>query len=566
MASVWKALRLTEDGLAAQHDQEPSSLNQRLSGECPWNEVHGILIQILSYMHPDGFRIHNRTYPDLSPRLWHTVIALDQITYIMEGPSRFPEDHTNSTRSANRANLDKSWCKIYDSIHDRWHDIWLWIQYLVSRGIFSRDSPLDIPQKQLLFTVVLDFFRICFSRHTAGHLIQRDALINSLPMVCKLWYLQATNSNFSFLEMSSITVLYIGMGCQHETQCGEISTGSMHLVDQMSKWTGQSARKVIKAVLAELRHYREDLLDDACHLNHAVFILDRFYQTSLTRYIRDLLLAQNSLHLVTRVIVHCVSRPFLPKPHRVTGHVLYLCFRYIALNLDTTDGVLGVNRALRAGLLVALIKASLWLPEIRSLGFKLPYYLVFYIIGKYSIYISVLRLIVRQMKKIKRLGLERLIVKDDTLHQEWTKFVTLVLQRLDLAGPSMLRICDNKLVRLNFRIPIFLGPTLIRLVVLTLWQCNRVDVRYKFPTCAVCGEGCFCSKDCQTQVWNFGNHKERCKEIQSLNTGTRHPSRFMPFTPLISYCFPIRDSDHSRRKHRRAIRGGSPICPEDSST
>lgn len=87
-----------------------------------------------------------------------------------------------------------------------------------------------------------------------------------------------------------------------------MSTGDLGLASQLAKWTQKSKKQVVAAVLAELHHHRSDPEDDVCHLVNAVLLLNQLYRFSY-EFVYNHLIAQNSLRIVTRVLMHSASRP-----------------------------------------------------------------------------------------------------------------------------------------------------------------------------------------------------------------------------------------------------------------
>lgn len=234
-------------------------------------------------------------------------------------------------------------------------------------------------------------------------------------------------------------------------------------------------------------------------------------------HISNALLAQNSIRVVTRVFLHATYTPLGSQPSSLVASIIQTSCNYLSDTLERMDGVSSVKRALEAGLFTALLKANIWLEHIGDFTQLLD--ILARVLPKYLTYLSVLRIVALELRKVERLHLENRMQKTGLIWHAWTAFKRSAEHRILIANTSTnyspRRVCYNRQVFTSLWFSIHHG------LICYLHQCNRLDWKDSFPRCAGCLEGCYCSRDCQVVDWP-SNHHDRCKHIQMCRSSGSH--------------------------------------------
>ncbi|KIM82784.1 hypothetical protein PILCRDRAFT_456325 [Piloderma croceum F 1598] len=206
-------------------------------------------------------------------------------------------------------------------------------------------------------------------------------------------------------------------------------------------------------------------------------------------------LANNlSFRIVTSVLTSITSQPYSPSTARAVCSCIVECCTYLICWLETANGVSGIQQALEAGLLSALVKSDPWLSKFDAAHSTMHLPLLSNVLPKYLIYRSVVRRVTKSLRNISMLGDEQKMVQGTLYWSAWSQFKQTAAERSRIdkemeIGSAGRMLCSNK-------------------------KCAKVDVKGAFMRCSGCKQSFYCSPSCQVADWKDGTHRTSCKEAQ----------------------------------------------------
>lgn len=249
---AWILLESSKDRLAAVKELSPLVL---LFKSRPETELDGLLAQLFPHLQVqvDGVFIPSRANPDVASKMWHALFAIHALTSII--------NRQVAPTLGTPAPIVPPWSQILNSIAREWPNIWCWLQFL-----YSLKSSLTSEHRNIVVITVLEFLTLCFAAPTYKHPLQDLVVLDGLSLLAKIWYLQADEPIFRTSESSPMG-LYLGMTLQLK---GDVRRAGEHLLN----WTGQNAKAVAAAALAQLHRYSPDRTRP-CHIFNTTTGLSR---------------------------------------------------------------------------------------------------------------------------------------------------------------------------------------------------------------------------------------------------------------------------------------------------
>lgn len=387
------------------------------------------------------------------------------------------------------------------AVQQEWPNIKQWLEYCTSQCVKDpKTSSLNVPARAMVFRTVLGFFKACFESRIKGHPLTKTIAPTAAKLGSQLWILLYEDPTVSESDLYSLPLRVMHSAfAELEDQ---VTVG-----EQVKKWTGKKARVIAGACVAQIQLSNSDSMGLLEFLRGVMVFTFLSTDDSISRA----LIHANSTRAVIQVM-KCFSRKASSPNanHFIPGIIMCAC-QYLKQQLSHVDGIPQVICVLESGILPVLLRAERWLLHLQSR--QREDFLTFLrdVLPIYLVYISVLRVAAKELKRIERLGLEDGINKKGPLWDAWTLFKNTAQERIEVAGKLVHRTCNNTKVRRPLCYPsLFLERDF-------LCQCNRLDSRGKFPRCSGCLEGYYCSRECQRSMWS--EHRRRCKEIQIFRRG-----------------------------------------------
>ncbi|KII85468.1 hypothetical protein PLICRDRAFT_317343 [Plicaturopsis crispa FD-325 SS-3] len=205
-------------------------------------------------------------------------------------------------------------------------------------------------------------------------------------------------------------------------------------------------------------------------------------------------LSQKSMHSITGLLTFVVDQPVIPSQSATLVECINACLQHYTRFLEAGDGLSWVRQAVEAGLLSALVSAHVILTDLGQDCTRI-YTLIGDILPKYLVYLSVIRIASRSLKKIDSLGLEQKTKRDARFQADWESFRHLVHDRSRLKGSLGKSAVDTRMKCEN--------P-----------KCQKSEEDgERFLRCSGCLEMYYCSRQCQSIDWKT-SHRNICKETQ----------------------------------------------------
>ncbi|KAJ7160230.1 hypothetical protein C8R46DRAFT_1353974 [Mycena filopes] len=201
----------------------------------------------------------------------------------------------------------------------------------------------------------------------------------------------------------------------------------------------------------------------------------------------DALLAQHAIRAVTRVLSNFTSNQSAsPRDMElVASSSLGFLIRF----MPTKDGFSHVRMALQAGILPAILRCDMLLPDGSDVRAGLQE--VLDIIALYTVYPSVLHPFLASVRRTAELDI---VDPNKLIHAAYLKLVEFVNERMDMVQHR----CTHK-ISLNDKCA----------------TCGKEDAVGAFKACSGCFSFSYCSESCQRRHWAY-DHERDCKLTQTF--------------------------------------------------
>jgi hypothetical protein len=335
-----------------------------------------------------------------------------------------------------------------DELTKFWPDhIWPCVRFLgenVTRDNFdSRDG-----RNQVLTTIIdlLFFFGI-----ESWLLKVVSGTSGVVGLLIKIWTTQPldpgshlTSSVYDITPNKALQVYMTEYGTENEN------------LDWVSEVLGPMNGDAGRLALGGLCHLRvRDNLQNTTNIDYVTDSLRIIGVLSFHPPIRYALANNNSFRLVTGVLTSITSQPYLPSTARAVCSCIVECCTYLICWLETANGVSGIQQALEAGLLSALVKSDPWLSKFDAAHSTMHLPLLANVLPKYLIYRSVVRRVTKSLRNISMLGDEQKMVQGTSYWSAWSQFKQTAAERSRIdkemeIGNAGRMLCSNKKVCLLY--------------------------------------------------------------------------------------------------------------------
>lgn len=214
----------------------------------------------------------------------------------------------------------------------------------------------------------------------------------------------------------------------------------------LKEWTGKKTRKITAACVAQLEFTSESLVSDGClkDLYRGVMFIDLLLKNDVS--LGKQLVRADSTQAVVRLLKHITRKTHTPRSVDLDVPIIKTCCRCLPQLLPHASGISEVIRALEAGILPALFRiVTHWQPYFQDKNDDIAF--LKDVLPVHIVYISVLRVVAKELKKVEKLALEDRTKHQGPLWDAWMLFKKAAEDRIEAAGKLVRRVCDNPKVR-----------------------------------------------------------------------------------------------------------------------
>ncbi|KDQ51717.1 hypothetical protein JAAARDRAFT_503143 [Jaapia argillacea MUCL 33604] len=437
------------------------------------------------------------------------ALFLRHLKDIQIKPDNFIQDNKHTIRMAIASLLGVQACcrlmnrspELSDTVWRGWPLVWKWIKFLGTQCILRRSDLLpNIEGRSLVFGVVKATLQtLC---EVEGKVVLIGSTPGVLEMVTKIWLQEAETDFTRELLVDSTTFSAI------------VAPFIFIAGTQEHRWMTRIVRatdgRPLRIVLALLQVIRRELarpLHSLSNLRWQSTILCALAKgnSPYSAELRLSLITRESLRLMMEVLAVATDQDFPTANSQYVEDIISNAILYLSLESIATDGVVWICQALDAHLLSPLLKAQPWLLGAREELRNLVVGIVGRHISMFVVHRPVVGAIGKALHEIDAHGLENMSAMFPEFRDTWRAFRILAKERLRIKGVidgrrESSRRCSSK-------------------------KCLKVDGKKAFKQCVKCHDAFYCSKECQREDWQNGNHRGRCKVTQELREmgHTREP-------------------------------------------
>ncbi|KAJ6449707.1 hypothetical protein C8R47DRAFT_337436 [Mycena vitilis] len=376
-----------------------------------------------------------------------------------------------------------------------WPDIWQWLDYTFEHWVIHPMFSDDANRYHAFQTIILSlrsFVKIpavCDRILAAGRGKKAFVMLGS----CWLYEIEdefkaAAKGEFRFLSAAE-PLLDLGTfkpGPPPDLFFGCIMPST------------NDAGKPARAALDHLNWY----LTNTPWTPPAIFILEYHLRlaTKMTIAVPYLnaLLAQHAVRTITRILVSLTALPYDMPVAPGVAQCIASCLEFLEITLPAADGFAWTTHAVQIGLVTALLRAQTWLGDMPDDDGQASLIKLIRLLSLYSMYPSLLRHLVRSIRRARELGLADPIMDNPPVWTAFLELENLVSDRCRLFDADMESRCHNS-------------------------SCRKIDTQNNFSSCSSCFTTAYCSADCQKEHWKNG-HRLDCKALKELRREGKAPS------------------------------------------
>ncbi|KAG6331100.1 hypothetical protein ID866_7987 [Astraeus odoratus] len=251
------------------------------------------------------------------------------------------------------------------------------------------------------------------------------------------------------------------------------------------------------AVLAStaLAHLTHDMAHVPIDYDRLICDIHLMTTLSVKNTIRMSMINQGSMSTLVNLVLLLVRGEHPADAHCLVAKALSFACWYIRAYVEVTDGLQWVKQVVETGILEALLLIEPYMKYMSEPDDWEPLHLLLReIIPRYTIYRSLLKLMVKSLKEIETADLYGKIQKDTPLWDSWGAFDDEVQWKVGLldtdADQRHIHSCQNI-------------------------KCGKSGLAGTFKQCAGCLHVYYCSKECQAYDWKHGSHQSYCHNIQA---------------------------------------------------
>lgn len=402
----------------------------RLTTACqksPENGLADLVHDIGAYLNAIPIHIPSTTTPDLPSKFWHAIFAVVGLKNILS--------RCEKSNSLRKGSVSPAWLRTIDATLDEWPNICQWLEYFAAQCITDPAiSSLHDQSRVFVIAIIFGFFYPCFEYPISHHTeLRRVVSVCAATLACQFWFLRQERPEClgPYFSANPVSLLQLAINAmEDQTKVGEI----------LKKGTGRKIREIAALCVAQLDVKSDSTKDEdllRCVVLMALFMDDETFTKQLIR--------ANATRAIVKVLKHTSNKPYEESTRPIDVPTLESCCKCIVRLLYYADGITEMIRALEAGFIPAMLRTGPWFPYLRE-----PHAFVAFlhdVLPAHLVYISVLRATAIELKRVEKLGLEESMRKLGLLWSSWTFFKKVALDRIQVAGPLLRRVCNNTKVR-----------------------------------------------------------------------------------------------------------------------
>ncbi|KAF7343418.1 MYND-type domain-containing protein [Mycena venus] len=379
---------------------------------------------------------------------------------------------------------------------EAWPDIWKWLDYTFENWVISplfreRDNANRYHAFQTIIVSLRSFIKI---PAICERILAADGGKKTFVMLGSCWLYEiedefkAAAKNDLFLTATE-PLLDLGTfkpGAPPDAFFGCIMPST------------QDAGKPARVALDHLDWY---LTNPGPWSPPAIFILD-YHLRMATKMAIALpylyaLLALHSVRTITRILYSLTAGPYDETTAPGVALAISSALEYLETNLPRADGFAWTTHAVQIGLLPALLRTQTWLGDMPDDDAQSTLVKLIRLLSLYSMYPSLLRYLVRSIRRVRELGLHDAVKDNPPVWTAWLELEALVADRSRLFDTDMEIRCHNP-------------------------SCRKIDTQNNFSSCSSCFTTAYCTSECQKEHWKSG-HKVDCKTLKELRMEGKAP-------------------------------------------
>jgi hypothetical protein len=169
------------------------------------------------------------------------------------------------------------------------------------------------------------------------------------------------------------------------------------------------------------------------------------------------LLAQHSVRTITRILVTLTAGPYDMATAPGVAQSIGSCLEYLETTLPAADGFAWTTHAVQIGLLPAMLRTQTWLADMPDDEAQSTLVKLIRLLSLYSMYPSLLRHLVRSIRRARELELPDAIRDNPPVWTAYLELEELVSDRSRLFDTDMEIRCHNPSVCCRFYLYSFIG-------------------------------------------------------------------------------------------------------------
>lgn len=338
---------------------------------------------------------------------------------------------------------------IIESLCQIWPSTWAWLRFFHTSCIDEERSPMQ--KRVSVFGVVCGVHKV-FSGHERLR-ATAEATRGYLEMITQQWTLQIRVHEFSSSPLiyppASVLTAYTNIP-------GSVSpAATMRVISALGGNPDDVARLTLEHLSVTAEQTRS-LPILALSTGADIDLMSNFRTSNPVRYA---LLSRHSVRAVTNVLLSLSLIPPSNDSREPAAFCIASCSHYLGFALESSNALPLIIETLDAQLLPALLRCGNWIPHMNPALVKHLLLPLTSILPKYLLYVSVLKVVARSLRRVRSTGVEGKMPAQGQLWDAWTRFKTLAEERLALQSQSSdtydkHQICHMNTVRVFALVPL----------------------------------------------------------------------------------------------------------------
>lgn len=309
--------------------------------------------------------------------------------------------------------------RILDGLCQIWNSIWSWVRYFHTSCI--DEDRLPVQKRGPVLTVVSGIYKL-YSSHDRLRVIS-ESTPGYLEMITQQWALQIRIHEFSSNPAAYPPAAALSAYTQPSGSVQPMATTRVIVA------LGGYADDVARLALDHLNITAEQARAQPSLAISAGGDIDLMTNFRTSSAVQSALLARHSVRAVTSFLYSLSLAPFSNDIRESVAFGLTSCSHYLSYALEAADATPSIIEALEAQLLPAMLRSGVWLAHMNPVLVKAFLIPLTEVIPKYLVYLSVLKGVVRTLRRIRMMGIESKVQQQGLLWDAWIKFKSLVDDR-----------------------------------------------------------------------------------------------------------------------------------------